>query len=300
MSIDHLVSLVAALLLPPGPVLVSGPWLVAHRADPGLVVLHVAMDRADYDAGHVPGARFTDVMAFHGMGSDALLPVEQLARATRELGLDADSRIVLVGAPMGTAIVFVALDYLGWGDRISILDGGPDAWRRAGGTLSRDPVSIRPSTYTPRARTDVVVDADWVSERLGRPTVALLDARSPREYAGRSTAEQLPRYGHLPGARSLEWTRTVAAPAGDTSRFPGAGSSYREPAVLAHLVRAAGATPGDTVVTYCTVGMRASHLYLVARLLGYETRLYVGSMADWSRRDALPIETGPDPHPVDP
>jgi 3-mercaptopyruvate sulfurtransferase SseA len=42
-------------------------------------------------------------------------------------------------------------------------------------------------------------------------------------------------------------------------------------------------------VAYCTVGMRASHLYFVARLLGFQPKLYVGSMADWSPRERLPV-----------
>ena len=39
----------------------------------------------------------------------------------------------------------------------------------------------------------------------------------------------------------------------------------------------AGADPGETVVTYCQVGLRASVTYMIARMLDYETRFFDGS-----------------------
>ena len=58
---------------------------------------------------------------------------------------------------------------------------------------------------------------------------------------------------------------------------------------------AAGAEPGDTVVTYCRTGVQASHLYLVARSLGFTVRMYDGSFIDWSRRTELPVTRGAEP-----
>lgn len=63
-------------------------------------------------------------------------------------------------------------------------------------------------------------------------------------------------------------------------------------AALRALFTAAGAAPGDTVVTYCRTGVQASHAYFVARLLGYTVRLYDGSFTDWSRDASLPVESG--------
>jgi len=50
----------------------------------------------------------------------------------------------------------------------------------------------------------------------------------------------------------------------------------------------------DTVVAYCWVGYRASVTYMIARALGYPTKLYDGSYEDWSRR-RLPVIAGAKP-----
>jgi thiosulfate/3-mercaptopyruvate sulfurtransferase len=48
--------------------------------------------------------------------------------------------------------------------------------------------------------------------------------------------------------------------------------------------------PDRDIVVYCPTGVQASHLYYVARYLGYSPRLYDGSYLEWSRRPELPAE----------
>lgn len=274
-----------ALLLGPASdtVLVSPAWLEARLDDPRVVVLHAGA-RSDFEAGHIPGAKLADVMAFHSHDGERLPADAAMAAALARAGVSDRSRVVVYGDGMSAAIVFVALDHLGLGGTSSILDGGLAAWRAAGGPVSRDPSVPRAGSWTPRPSDEVVVDAAWVAARLEAPAVHVLDARTPAEYAG-TARESLPRTGHLPGATLLEW---VAVTDGGTGRF-------RSPEELRRLFSGAGVSPGDTVVTYCTVGMRASQLYVAARILGHPTRLYAGSMADWSRRAALPLVTGERP-----
>ena len=42
---------------PSAPVVVSTEWLAGHLKDPNLVLLHVG-EKKEYDAGHIPGARY--------------------------------------------------------------------------------------------------------------------------------------------------------------------------------------------------------------------------------------------------
>lgn len=293
-------SLVAALVLPTMPpsaaaaqVIVSVDWLRDRLNEPSLVVVHTGMDRADYDRGHLPGARFAPLMDFHAHGA-GLPPVPQLVAGVEALGIGNDSRVVITGDPMSAAILYVALDYLGHGARTSVLDGGLDAWRAAGGTLSTELVRSPRARFSPSPRTDLVVSAEWIQQRLRVPGIALLDARSPAEFAGATDREQLPRFGHIPGAGHLDWIETFVAWTPRRGADRDLDSSPQDPRLKpADLLRerfaAAGAAPGDTVVAYCTVGMRASHLYLVARHLGFPARLYVGSMTDWTTRAERPV-----------
>ena len=54
---------------------------------------------------------------------------------------------------------------------------------------------------------------------------------------------------------------------------------------------AIGASAGTPLVSYCMVGMRASVTYFVARHLGYDARMYDGSIEDWTHKK-LPAKTG--------
>ncbi len=94
----------------------------------------------------------------------------------------------------------------------------------------------------------------------------------------------MPSEGHLAGARQLQWQELFREP--DNLLF-------KEPAELEQLYKAR-VQPGDTVVTYCYVGYRASMTYLGARALGYPAKLYDGSYEDWSRRK-LPLKAGGEP-----
>lgn len=266
--------------------LVSPGWLAAHRDDPGLVVLAVGMERADYDAGHIPSARFVPLMDVHS--HDGMLDAGHLTDALVRAGVSTDSRVVIYGDGIDTSpgILFVALEYVGLGDRTSVLDGGLTAWRAAGLSISTQAPPPRAGRLVPRPSDDMIVRAPWVRAHLEDPGTLFLDTRAAGEYTG---AEPLAneRRGHLPGAALVEWNRTIDQ-----------GSDRLRPLdELQRLFREAGAAPETTIVTYCLVGMRASHVYFVSRLLGYPTRIYVGSMADWSSRPAAehPLVSGPTP-----
>jgi thiosulfate/3-mercaptopyruvate sulfurtransferase len=142
-------------------------------------------------------------------------------------------------------------------------------------------------------RDDIVVDAAWVRARLNDPRVAIIDARTPEEFAG-TARERAPRTGHVPGARLLEWAATYTRPA---AALADTASPLIPADRLRGLFERAGATAGRQPVLYCTIGLRAAHLYFVARYLGYTPRLYDGSWSEWSRSQH-PVATGSKPGAV--
>ncbi len=277
----------------------SAADLAARLAEPGLVVLHVSMGRADFERGHVPGARWTDAHTWLE-DRDGLVwevpPPARLDSMIEALGIGTDSRVVLYGDVGHLGRVFLALEVAGLVGRVAVFDGGLEAWREAGQRIATGAAPApRRGRFAPRPRRDLVVDAAWLRERLAGGRVGIVDARSPAEYAG-TAREDLPRTGHNPGARLLVWTGTFrnprATPDGDGD--PGDGRLADE-ATLRRQFRDLGLEAGRPVVIYCTIGMRAAHLYYVARYLGYDARLYDGSMQEWSRLANYPVTRGERP-----
>lgn len=266
-----------------GPV-VSVEEVAARLGDPALVILHVDRDRAAYEAGHLPGARFLPfgalVVEREGLPNE-LPPVAQLDSVFESLGVDDGRWVVLVGPPLLAARAWVTLDLMGFGERAAVLDGGLTAWRAAGRPVTTaEPPPPPRGRWTPRPRWDRVVDAAWVRRHLDDPRVVLVDARPPAQFRGEEAGEGVARPGHIPGARSLFWETLLRGP--DDPRL-------RPPEELRARFEAAGVSPGAQVVAYCRTGVMASVLYLAARALRYDVRLYDGSFVDWSRRPELPV-----------
>ena len=128
--------------------LVQPAWLSEHLRDQNLVLLHVG-PRAEYEAGHIPGARYLnhqDLAATDrspGGLTLQMLAAEDLRQRLAAAGIATDSRIVLYFGRENpyvspTARVMFTLDYAGLGDRASVLDGGLDAWVKAGLPLSTE------------------------------------------------------------------------------------------------------------------------------------------------------------------
>jgi thiosulfate/3-mercaptopyruvate sulfurtransferase len=265
--------------------IVSTEWVAKHLNDDSIVLLQVG-DKDEYLAAHIPGAQFVtlaDISTPRGQGLVLELPpVDQLKATFEKLGVTDKSRIVVYFGKdwvTPTARVFMTLDYLGLGDRTSILDGGLPAWRAEGRPVTAELPKPKRGTFTPRPNTKLVVDAAWVSANLNQPGVAIVDARAAKFYTG-AEAGQMPRAGHIPSAKSIPFSSVVED----------ATNKFKSVEALRGLFNAAGVKQRDTVATYCHIGQQASLLYFVARYLGYEAHLYDGSFEDWSHRPDLPVE----------
>lgn len=265
---------------------VSTAWLAAHLDDPSVVVLHVGHDDS-YADGHVPGARalsYMDVVARNAEGIGTELPSVEVLRAQFErLGVSDSTRVVVYApeAPMATRILFT-LDYLGH-RKFALLDGGLQQWKAEGRPVSRAvPVPV-PGHMTPHPRPDLVATASWITEHAGRG-IALIDTRTDGEYVGAGERHGMPSAGHIAGARQLQWEQLFRD---DTIPL------LEDRAALERLY-AERVKEGDTVVTYCWVGYRASATWFVARYLGYPVKLYDGSYQDWSKRN-LAVRAGDTP-----
>jgi thiosulfate/3-mercaptopyruvate sulfurtransferase len=77
-----------------------------------------------------------------------------------------------------TTRVYWTLEYLGLGDRTSILNGGLVAWEAIHHPVSTEIKQPAKGSITPAPRKEVVADAAWVSSHLNRPGVTIIDART--------------------------------------------------------------------------------------------------------------------------
>jgi thiosulfate/3-mercaptopyruvate sulfurtransferase len=275
--------------------LVTTGWLAGRLNDPKVVILHVARERAHYDEGHVPGARFVawgEITATRAGVPNELPPMGDLRGLFERLGVGEEARVILYGdnAGLSAARAYFTLDYLGHGERAALLDGGIEKWRAEGRPVSTEAPAVRPSPFTPRVRVEAVVDLDvmrdvsWATSNVTRPNVALIDARPAEEYTGAKAGDGVPRGGRIPGAANLFWVRHLVSRENPV---------MRPAAELRRLYEAAGALPGRKVVTYCRTGGQASHSYFTAKYLGYDVVMYDGSFFEWSNAADTPVETGP-------
>lgn len=268
-------------------VLVGTDWLADHLDDPSVVVLHVGMGDDAMPSEWIPGARFLD---YHRIAQDLnglsteIPPVGELVDAFEAVGVSNESHVIVYGTPAHAAArVFVTLDYLGHGDRSSVLDGGLDVWKAEGRQTSSAPGTFAPATFVPDVRDDVLVSAEWIRDRLGDRSLTLVDARPEIEYSGERAPRMGGASGHIPGAYNLYWEDLLESRDNPVlKRLDEVKARYEE----------AGASEDGVVVSYCYIGMRASYTYLVSRHLGYDTRFYDGSWNEWSQKDGYPVTTG--------
>jgi thiosulfate/3-mercaptopyruvate sulfurtransferase len=265
-------ALAARLDDPLPPVLLDVRWSLA--GGPG---------RADYAAGHLPGARFvdldTDLADPPGpRGRHPLPDADRFAAAMRRLGVRADTGVVVYDAADSTAAAraWWLLRRFGHPD-VRVLDGGLAAWLRADGLVEAHPPVVTEGDFTPGPST---VDALALDAVL--PFAAdglLLDARAAERYRGEVEPVD-PVAGHIPGAVSAP---TAANVTGD--------GTFADPAALRDRFVALGADGTRPVAVYCGSGVTAAHEVLALEVAGVRAALYPGSWSEWVADPARPVAT---------
>lgn len=277
------------------PLVVSTAWLAEHLHDKNLILFHIG-DRGSrpvYDSAHIAGAQFLAPLSefstprVEGALVLELPSVETLDSVLESKGVSNDSHIVLYFARQyfsPTSRAVFTLEYMGLAGRVSILDGGLEAWKAEGRPVTAEVPAVSPGHFTPHPHPELVANADYVKGHLEDKAVRIVDARDTAFYNGHETRQG--RNGHIPGAASLYFGRVVDS----TGKF-------LSPVQLKAVFADAGVQPGQTVVTYCHIGQQASFVWFAARYLGYNAKLYDGSFQDWAARTDLPVVNPTAPKP---
>jgi len=285
---------------------VSAAWLLEHVGDADLRIVHVSPDRRVYNKRHVPGATYSDLhkeLALRGTAPETgdaerewLIPTrEETERLLRTWRVGEGDRLVFyddIGMNRQAIRGYWLLRlYRFPPDRLHILDGGIEAWRRAGGETSteppeadladalRKPVALGERDDTLIATYDEVRAWSREASKPDGPT-RILDVRTAAEWVGADLRAK--RGGHIPGARQRCFVDLLTDE-----------GTFRSVDEMVSLVRASGAEPTEIRATYCQGGVRAALVWFALHeLAGFdEVRSYAGSWEEWGNREESPIET---------
>ena len=269
--------------------------LKASLGKAGTVVID-ARSASAFNAGHIPGALNATWQSFAtvgtGVAGDAnwgvLKTPAEIGTALGNLGINASTEVIVYAdAPNGwgeDGRILWMLRMAGVSNS-KLLNGGLTGWNKAGfglttaATTTPTPVTFSLASFTG----DYVVDKAWILANMTRSDVKIIDARAPEEYAGAIKYGEK-RGGHLPGAISLPYNTTIFT---NDPANPGIIKSQDE---LQALFTAAGIKKTDTIVSYCTKGIRSGLMTMILRMAGYTKAVnYDASFYEWAGDATLTV-----------
>lgn len=272
--------------------LVDAATLAQNLSRPDWRVFDVRHQLADtgygeraYGAGHIPGAMFLHCdrdLSGSTTGTNGRHPLPDptvLAGKLRACGVGADTQVVVYDDSHGMIAgrLWWLLRWMGH-DRVALLDGGLDAWIKAGGQLTTEVPTPMPVFFVPCLR-GALVDAEFVLANLESSEMRVVDARSPDRFRGENETID-PVGGHIPGASNRFFRDNL-----------GADGRFKSVEVLRAewLALLGGASP-EQVVHQCGSGITACHNMLAMELAGLPgSRLYAGSWSEWCADPARPV-----------
>ena len=260
-------------------------WVADHLSDRNVRIIEVDASPTAYQSGHIPGAVFWD--AYKDLRDAGYQPVtrDELASLLASSGIRRDTTVVTYG--YAAALGFWLLTALGHDD-VRMLLGPRDQWAQAGQPWETEPASVGEGEYSLEDEvSDVLATREDVERAISDPNTQIVDVRSTLEYNGErfwpsGAAADAGRTGHVPNA--------VSVPIDRLRTDDGVLRSVEE---LRSVFDDAGVSSEKNVITYCTIGNRASQAWFALKyLLGYpHVRVYYGSWVDWGKRADTPIES---------
>ncbi|HEY7127223.1 MAG TPA: sulfurtransferase [Ktedonobacterales bacterium] len=271
-------------------VLVDTAWVAEHVNDPHVRLIEADEDVLLYEVGHIQNSVKLD---WHVDVQDPLrrdfVSKADFEKLASRYGISNDTTVVFYGDKNNWYACYSFWLFKLYGHKDArVMNGGRTKWEAEKRPYTKDVPEFKHTTYhAHEADLSIRAYRRQVEDLLGKSGYALVDVRSPDEYTGKLLhmvnypQEGASRGGHIPGARSIPWSRAARE-----------DGTFKSVAELRELYGNEGVTSDKHVVAYCRIGERSAHTWFVlTRLLGYpDVRNYDGSWTEWGNLVNAPIE----------
>ncbi len=259
----------------------AAPW-----ANPGLLIdvetMKANIDKPDwvvvdcrelkkYLKGHIPGAISLGKRAKKALrdpSSRLFKDPGKYEKILSKVGIGNETHVVFYYGDIkdipDATVGFWVLEYLGH-DKAYVLDGGIDAWRKAGNRLEKKPVKKPSKSFKAHIVQNRVASTAEIIQIAGGNGTPLIDSRSKKEYAGKDI--RAVQGGHVPNARNVSHLDTLVK-VKDKKTGKMKATPYISPeAVAKHF---GSMDKNKRTVAYCQTGTRSTLTYFQMRLLGFK------------------------------
>lgn len=245
-----------------------------------------------YRLGHIPGARYAHLdrdlssPVTAASGRHPLPERRAFAAYLGRIGWNRDQ--LLVAYDDRNSAMAVRLWWLMryFGQSAAVLNGGIEAWLRAGFSLQGGEM-LATATLLPelQERGGMVSSATEILSQIDQPLLTIIDARAPERFSGEVEPIDS-KAGHIPGALNRPLGKNLDS----------AGQFKQPDQLRAEFEALLQAWPSASVVHSCGSGVTACHNHFAMELAGLaHSRVYPGSWSEWVRDETRPVATGLQP-----